>query len=153
MAGGHLVAEQLHRGPELLVAVVAAPLELGQVVRDAPAAQLAVDAGRAPAVDRALVLGEQAGEALVVQRAGVLQLAERVLDVRLVDLLALEEAAYLGDGPLAPGDGPVGERDRPVLGAVAQAACSSMTSPVSGSTPGGGPPMGSTSACSGSMAA
>ena len=47
---------------------------------NAAAQQLALDALAAPALERALVLGEALGEALVVEPAGLGQLAERVLE-------------------------------------------------------------------------
>jgi hypothetical protein len=104
-------------------------------------AQLAGDALATPLLELALVVGEAAGVAGVVEQIGLGQLPDGLVDGGRVDPLALEDPAQLGDGAVAPANGPVGQGDRPLqlglLGKrvrIAQAARSSGRSPRSSAT-------------------
>jgi hypothetical protein len=168
LAGAHrghrqALAEKLYGRAQLVVALLHRHGGVGQVGRHATAAQVSLDALGAPPLQRPLVLGEALCEAGIVQVSGRLELADRMLDRLRLDPPALEAGPQLGDRAVARGDGPVCELDGPfVLGAGGSAACPverervaaqaalSWTSPVSGSTPGGGPAGFSTAATGGS---
>ena len=154
--------QHVDRGAQLLVALPRRYGHLGEIGWHAAPAQVPQDALGAPALERALVLREALGEAGVVEVAGRLQLAYSVLDRLRLDPFAFQAGAELGDRAVARRDCPVGELCRPLaLGArggargpveregVAAQAALSWTSPVSGSTPGGGPAAGSTTATGG----
>ena len=89
--------------------------------------EIARDPLAAPLVELALVLGELARVAGVVQEAGGLELLDRVVDRLGRHALALQARAQLGDRELTTGDRLVGQVDRPLaLGASPRAGSSAL---------------------------
>jgi hypothetical protein len=115
--------QQDQRGSELGVAIVGRRGRVDQLRSDPAAAQVGGDPLRAPALQLALVLGELAGVAGVVEEAGLLQLGDRFVDGLGWDVLALEPRPQLGNREVAASDRLVGEVDR------ALALCSSHGRP------------------------
>jgi hypothetical protein len=85
------------------------------------ASQVLSDPVSPPLLELALVLGELARVAGVVQEAGVLELGDGVVDRVRGNVLAPQAFAQLGDGEIAAGDRLVGQIDRPI------ALCASHT--------------------------
>src|SRR5579884_114578 len=105
-------AAQQADGPlQLLLGVVLEHLP-DQLAIDPPRDQLAADPVDSPLLQRALVGGEQAGEAGVVQVSLPGEPRERRLDHRRIDAPAREVGARLGHRPLAPGELAEGEAQR-----------------------------------------
>ena len=130
-------SQEGERGVELRLGPVGFERGFDVLRCDPPAPQLRGDALSAPLLQLALVLGEAAGVAGVVQQLGLAQLPDRLVDGGRVDPLALEYAAQLGHRAVTASYGRIGEGQCPLeirmVVRLAQAARSSGRSPPSAS--------------------
>src|SRR5450755_3623585 len=97
-------AQQRHRAIQLTLGVGAGERRLGHLALDSPSDQAAPDPLRAPAFQFALVLGEQAGEAGIVELAPFTEQPQNLLDRLRLHSLGLQVAANLLDAVLTTVD-------------------------------------------------
>jgi hypothetical protein len=113
---GEPAAQQRQRAAALVVGELVGrrlgELAFDQLAFDPARRQPAPDPVRAPLLERALVLDEQAGEPLVVEDPVLDQPVDCGVDGVRLDLAREQVCANLGDRSVAPVEVPVGERER-----------------------------------------
>src|SRR3954451_877495 len=105
--------EQLERAVELVVAALRGAGALHELRLDAAPLQVARDALGPPQLERALVLGELLGVALVVEEAALGELLDGRIDCARLVTPALQEGLQLGHGASARGECLVRKVDGP----------------------------------------